>query len=180
MRLASLQAGRNHLGRVSYQFHATRFVQRWNKDTESHMRLMCAEHARMMRGRLRTCAAYEFRCACFSAETCPQSARRIGASRRDWERLWRPGYTLGTTCVHSSSAMAGFPEKTEQHGPESDSAEMRPVSTEWLSDERIAKARRVWSKAYGRVISQDEAVEIVMNVRRLAEVLFSAEENNES
>lgn len=57
---------------------------------------------------------------------------------------------------------------------------MRPVSTEWLSDERIAEARRVWSKAYGRVISEDEAVEIVMNVRRLAEVLFRAEENKES
>ncbi len=57
---------------------------------------------------------------------------------------------------------------------------MRPLSTQWLSDERIAEARRVWSKAYGRVIGQDEAVEIVMNVRRLAEVLFLAEENNES
>lgn len=46
----------------------------------------------------------------------------------------------------------------------------------WLSDERIAEARRVWSKAYGRVISVEEAVEILMNVRRLAEVLLRAEE----
>jgi len=45
-----------------------------------------------------------------------------------------------------------------------------------LSDERIAEARRVWSKAYGRVISQDEAVGILMIVRRLAEVFLSAEE----
>lgn len=82
--------------------------------------------------------------------------------------------------MHSSSSMAGFPAKAEQHGPEPGSAAIRPVSTEWLSDERIAEARRVWSKAYGRVISEDEAVEIVMNVRRLAEVLFRAEENKES
>ena len=51
---------------------------------------------------------------------------------------------------------------------------------QWLSDERIIEARRVWSKAYGRVISQDEAVEILTNVRRLAEVLLRAEEEKQS
>ena len=56
----------------------------------------------------------------------------------------------------------------------------RPLSTQWLSDERIAEARRVWSKAYGRVISEEEAIEILMNVRRLAEVLLQAEEEKES
>ena len=50
------------------------------------------------------------------------------------------------------------------------------MSMQWLSDERIANARRVLSKAYGRVISQDEAVEILTNVRRLAEVLHQSEE----
>jgi hypothetical protein len=53
------------------------------------------------------------------------------------------------------------------------------MSTEWLSDERIGEARRVWSKAYGRVIGEDEAIEILMNVRRLAEVLLHAEEERE-
>jgi hypothetical protein len=56
---------------------------------------------------------------------------------------------------------------------------VRPLSTEWLSDERIAEARRVWSQAYGRVISQDEAIEILTNVRRLAEVLMRAAEGRE-
>ncbi len=56
---------------------------------------------------------------------------------------------------------------------------MRPLSVPWLSDERIAETRRVWSKAYGRVISEDEAVEILTNVRRLAEVLLRAEEEKE-
>jgi hypothetical protein len=36
-------------------------LQRWNKDTETHMRRICAKYARKMRGRLGTCAAYEFR-----------------------------------------------------------------------------------------------------------------------
>ncbi|MBI5724306.1 MAG: hypothetical protein HZA50_10140 [Planctomycetes bacterium] len=34
--------------------------------------------------------------------------------------------------------------------------------------------RRVWSKACGRIISAEEAVEILMNVRRLAEVILKA------
>jgi len=59
-----------------------------------------------------------------------------------------------------------------------DSGHVRPLSMQWLTDERIAEARRVWSMAYGRVISQDEAVEILANVRRLAEVLLRAEEEN--
>ncbi len=49
----------------------------------------------------------------------------------------------------------------------------------WLSDKRIAETRRVWSKAYGRVISEEEAVEILTNVRRLAEVLLCAEVEKE-
>ena len=44
-----------------------------------------------------------------------------------------------------------------------------------MSDELIADTRRVWSAAYGRVISADEAVEILNNVRRLADVLVRAE-----
>ena len=76
----------------------------------------------------------------------------------------------------SSLQPAGLPPQTEQHGPESGAIGGRPLSRQWLSDDRIAEARRVWSKAYGRVISEDEAIEILMNVRRLAEVLLRAEE----
>ena len=41
--------------------------------------------------------------------------------------------------------------------------------------DRTAEARRVWSKAYGRVISDDAAIEILTNVRRLAEILLRAD-----
>ncbi len=75
--------------------------------------------------------------------------------------------------------MAGFSTPIGHHGPEPDSGRVRPVSMQWLSDERIAETRRVWSKAYGRVISEDEAVEILTNVRRLAEVLLRIEEEKE-
>ena len=76
-----------------------------------------------------------------------------------------------------SSQIAGLPPKTGHHVT-SPMAE-RPLSMQWLSDERIAEARRVWSKAYGRVISEDEAIEILTNVRRLAGVLLRVQEENE-
>ena len=50
----------------------------------------------------------------------------------------------------------------------------RPLSIAWISDELLAKTRRVWSTAYGRPISTEEAVEILTNVKRLAEVLVKA------
>jgi len=50
----------------------------------------------------------------------------------------------------------------------------RPLSQAWITDELIAETRRTWSPIYGRVISDDEAVEILVNVKRLAEVLMRA------
>ena len=78
--------------------------------------------------------------------------------------------------MSASDNLAGFPAQIGHHGPEPELADARPLQTQWLSEERIAEARRVWSKAYGRVIDRDEAVEILMNVRRLAEVLCRAEQ----
>jgi hypothetical protein len=42
-----------------------------------------------------------------------------------------------------------------------------------LTDELIAETRRVWSPHYGRVISEDEAIEILHNVKRFVELLWS-------
>jgi hypothetical protein len=51
----------------------------------------------------------------------------------------------------------------------------RPLSEAWIPDGLIAETRRVWSPIYGREISDDEAIEILTNVKRLAEVLLRAE-----
>jgi len=42
----------------------------------------------------------------------------------------------------------------------------------WISDELLAETIDVWSENYGRPISEEEAVEILMNVKRLGEVLL--------
>ncbi len=74
-----------------------------------------------------------------------------------------------------SPQLAGLPPDGRHHGTQPDTTAARPVGIEWMSDELIADTRRVWSAAYGRVIRTDEAVDILNNVRRLADVLVRAE-----
>ncbi|WP_437226076.1 hypothetical protein SH661x_004394 [Planctomicrobium sp. SH661] len=52
----------------------------------------------------------------------------------------------------------------------------RPLSLAWVSDELIAETRRLWSARYGREISVDEAIEILQNVKRFAEMLMERSE----
>jgi len=49
--------------------------------------------------------------------------------------------------------------------------EGKPMSCNWISDELLLETQEHWSEAYGRPIDRDEAVEILMNVKRLGEVL---------
>ena len=74
-----------------------------------------------------------------------------------------------------SPQFAGFEPESRHHGPEPETVALRPVAQEWMSDELIADTRRVWSKAYGRVISVEEAVEILNNVRRFADAVVRAQ-----
>jgi hypothetical protein len=52
----------------------------------------------------------------------------------------------------------------------------RPLSLAWVSDELIAETRRLWSARYGREVSVDEAIEILQNVKRFAEMLLERSE----
>ena len=71
----------------------------------------------------------------------------------------------------------GLPAPLEEHdqGP----ACQRPLSAQWITDELLEQTRNVWSKMYGRIISANEAVEILMNVKRLAEVFIEADQEGE-
>ncbi len=76
--------------------------------------------------------------------------------------------------------MAKRPESTgltsphEEHGELTQPASIRPLAQAWITDELIAENQRVWSRAYGRSISEQEAVEIIMNLHRFAEALLRA------
>ena len=56
----------------------------------------------------------------------------------------------------------------------------RPLSSSWISDELLIKTQRVWSKAYGRSVDREEAIEILTNVKQLAEVLLRAKQEIKS
>ena len=77
--------------------------------------------------------------------------------------------------MSSSPHLAGHSPESEQYVCSSGYPSERPKAQEWVSDELIADTRRVWSAEYGRVISEEEAVEILANVRRLADVLVRAQ-----
>lgn len=48
----------------------------------------------------------------------------------------------------------------------------RPLSMAWIPDDLLAETIELWSESYGRLISEDEAVEILMNVKRMGELLI--------
>jgi len=47
----------------------------------------------------------------------------------------------------------------------------KPMSCDWISDDLLRETQEVWSKTCGRPISRDEAVGMLLNVKRLGEVL---------
>ena len=68
----------------------------------------------------------------------------------------------------------GLPHPNAQLGAAPDTAPDRPLSLAWITEELIAEHRRVWSKYYRRPVSRTEALEIIHNLRRFAEVVLQA------
>jgi hypothetical protein len=56
----------------------------------------------------------------------------------------------------------------------------RTPSTAWITDEWIERAIDVWSEVYGRPVTRDEAVEILVNLKRLVDVLLKARREMEA
>jgi len=54
----------------------------------------------------------------------------------------------------------------------------RPITAAWVSDDLLARTIDVWSKAYGQRITTQEAMEILMNVKRLGELFLRAREDD--
>jgi len=50
----------------------------------------------------------------------------------------------------------------------------RPRSEAWITDELLAETQDAWAEVYGRPVLEDEAIEILWNSKRYAEVLIEA------
>jgi hypothetical protein len=57
--------------------------------------------------------------------------------------------------------LSGFPARDEE-------AVVVPESEGWITPELIQDTQRVWSKRYGRPITQEDALEILINVKNVA------------
>ncbi|MBX3452479.1 MAG: hypothetical protein KF777_23210 [Planctomycetaceae bacterium] len=74
--------------------------------------------------------------------------------------------------MENPSNIAGFQGELE---PSVSPDGPRPLSMEWISDDLLRATLAAWSARYGRSLSQDEAVEILMNVKRFSEALMNHE-----
>ena len=78
-------------------------------------------------------------------------------------------------------------EESAQIGPDSaglcppyEEPEQGPLSAKWITDELLRETREVWSEVYGRELTTEEAVEILINIKNLAEVLLDMKDERES
>jgi len=73
-------------------------------------------------------------------------------------------------------ASTGFPRLEELPVMVPGMAVERPPRPAWISDALLAETIEVWSEAYRRPVSEDEAIEILENVGRLGEALLNAKQ----
>lgn len=76
--------------------------------------------------------------------------------------------------VENRSEGTGLPPGTWLHVVVPGEVVERPPRPAWISDALLAETIDVWTEAYGRPVSEEDAIEILRNVRRLAEALLEA------
>ena len=50
----------------------------------------------------------------------------------------------------------------------------RPLSLAWITDDLVAYTQEVWARRLERAIPEEEAIEMLVNVKRLAEAMMKA------
>ena len=83
----------------------------------------------------------------------------------------KPPFPAGPEFCRNSQESSGFDPENRLTDHSTEDARERPLSLEWITDDLLQYTQDVWSKAYGREVSEDEAVEILLNVKRLAELM---------
>ena len=76
---------------------------------------------------------------------------------------------IGRNGQKTEPELTGLSSPPEDHGPDV------PLSLAWINEDLVEETQRVWSKAYGRVVTRNEAVEMLVNVKHVVSVFMSAE-----
>jgi hypothetical protein len=88
---------------------------------------------------------------------------------------WAADHMDAGSTMANPAASTGLPLPDEVQGQgEPAAAGGRPLALAWITDELIEEHRRVWSSMYRRIITEEEAIEIIMNIKRFAEIVLDA------
>ena len=68
----------------------------------------------------------------------------------------------------------GSMPEARQHADRPAEGAVLPLRPAWISAELLAKTKEVWSREYGRPVGEAEAIEILVNVKHMAEALQKA------
>lgn len=69
--------------------------------------------------------------------------------------------------------LSGLSGRIGHHGARA----VHPAAMSWITDGLVVETRRVWSKYLGRVVNEDEAVEILVNTRMFVVTIMAAEDD---
>ena len=76
--------------------------------------------------------------------------------------------------MSNAAVSTGLPHPPEVQEEHKTVVGGRPLAIEWITDELIEEHRRVWSCMYRRIITEEEAIEIIMNIKQFAETILEA------
>ena len=85
----------------------------------------------------------------------------------------------GSTNAKHGRESTGFRAPNDEAEQGTEASSRPPLSAAWITEELLEETRRVWSEKLGRDVPADEAVEILMNVRRFAAALIKAMEGDQ-
>lgn len=88
-----------------------------------------------------------------------------------------PHVQSGQELLEKSPKTTGFTGKLE-HARGAKIDRLRPAGTRWISGELLAETIALWAQTYKRQVSRDEAIEILMNVKAMAECLLDISKEN--
>lgn len=74
--------------------------------------------------------------------------------------------------MRTTADSTGLTAPVEQVCPSRGPVPSRPPGAAWITDDMIEDTRRHWSPRYGYELSSEEAMEILMNVKRLGHLLI--------
>jgi hypothetical protein len=73
----------------------------------------------------------------------------------------------------------GLPAKLLAHEGQNLAVIQPPLAHAWITDHLIKETQQVWSEHLGRSVPEEEAIEMLINLRRLAEALAQADQSTD-